>query len=147
MSTSHRVDRPHRGLLQSSPASSPEGKVASNKLKLSLLFGGGFSENSDSQSPGEEGPQLDHQSVPTPVLCPLVVPVPKVCDLEAQTDASKIGYGIWFEGFLHQGLWDSTTAPLPINVLETACTRASKLPSLLARQILAISLTSVANSE
>jgi hypothetical protein len=43
---------------------------------------------------------------------------PEVCDLEVQTDASKIGYGIWFQGYLRQGLWDSTTA-LHINVLET----------------------------
>jgi hypothetical protein len=34
-------------------------------------------------------------------------------------DASNLGFGIWFEGFLHQGLWDSTTARLHINVLET----------------------------
>jgi hypothetical protein len=34
-------------------------------------------------------------------------------------DRSNLGYGIWFEGFLHQGLWDSTTAHLHINVLET----------------------------
>jgi hypothetical protein len=34
-------------------------------------------------------------------------------------DASNQGFGIWFEGFLHQGKWDSTTAGLHINVLET----------------------------
>jgi hypothetical protein len=34
-------------------------------------------------------------------------------------DASNLGYCIWFKGFLHQGLWDSTTARLHINVLET----------------------------
>jgi hypothetical protein len=32
---------------------------------------------------------------------------------------SNLGFGIWFEGFHHQGLWDSTTACLHINVLET----------------------------
>jgi hypothetical protein len=59
----------------SSPASSPEGKVASNKLKLGVLFRVGSSEDCDTQFPGEEGPQLDHQSIPTPVLCPLVASV------------------------------------------------------------------------
>jgi hypothetical protein len=39
--------------------------------------------------------------------------------LEVQMDASKIGYSIWFQGFLHQGLWDSITVPLHVNVLET----------------------------
>jgi hypothetical protein len=34
-------------------------------------------------------------------------------------EASNLGYGIWFEGFHHQVLWDSTTARLHINVLET----------------------------
>jgi hypothetical protein len=60
VSTSDGADRPHRGLLQSSPASSSERKVASDKLKLSLLFRAGSSENSDFQSPGKEGPQMDH---------------------------------------------------------------------------------------
>jgi hypothetical protein len=77
MSTSDGADRPHRSLLQSSPASLSERKVASDKLKLSLLFVAGSSENSDSQSPDEEGPQMDHQSVPTSVLHPLVIPVPR----------------------------------------------------------------------
>jgi hypothetical protein len=71
------VDRPHSGFLQSSPTSSAERKVASDKSKLSLLFGIGSSENCDSLSLGEEGPQMDHQSVPTSVLRPLVVPVPR----------------------------------------------------------------------
>jgi hypothetical protein len=53
LSTSDGVDRPHRGLLQSSP-SLVERKVASNKSKHNLLFGSGSSENSDSLSPGEE---------------------------------------------------------------------------------------------
>jgi hypothetical protein len=43
----------------------------------------------------------------------------EACDLEVQTDASNEGFGIWFQGFLHQGRWDSTTAGLHINVLET----------------------------
>jgi hypothetical protein len=59
---------------------------------------------------------MDHQSVPTSVLRPMWFLSPEVCDLEVQTDASKLGYGIWF---LQQGLWDSTAARLPINVLET----------------------------
>jgi hypothetical protein len=117
--TSDGVDRPHRGLLQRSPSSLVEGKVASNKSKLSLLFGSRSSENSDSLSPGEEGPSVDHQSVPTSVLRPLWFQSPEVCDLEVQTDVSNLGYGIWFEGFLHQGLWYSTTAHLHINGLET----------------------------
>jgi hypothetical protein len=29
------------------------------------------------------------------------------------------GFGVWFQGFLHQGKWVSTTAGLHINVLET----------------------------
>jgi hypothetical protein len=94
--------------------------MASNKSKLSLLFGIGSSEISDSLSPGKEGPSVDHQSVPTSVLRPpLWFRSPEVCDLEVQTDASNLGYGIWFKGFLHQGLWDSTTVRLHINVLET----------------------------
>jgi hypothetical protein len=56
---------------------------------------------------------------PHQCFAPLWQLSPEVCDLEVQTDASKIGYGIWFQGSLHQGLWDSTTAPLHINVLET----------------------------
>jgi uncharacterized membrane protein len=47
---------------------------------------------------------------PHQCFAPLWLLSPEVCNLEVQTDASKIGYGIWFEGFLHQGLWDSTTA-------------------------------------
>jgi hypothetical protein len=43
----------------------------------------------------------------------------EACDLEVKTDASNLGFGIWFQGFLHQGTWDSTTAHLHINVLET----------------------------
>jgi hypothetical protein len=43
---------------------------------------------------------------------------PEACNLEVQTDASKISYGIWFQGSLHQGHWDSTTTHLHINVLE-----------------------------
>jgi hypothetical protein len=32
---------------------------------------------------------------------------------------SNEGFRVWFQGFLHQGRWDSTTAGLHINVLET----------------------------
>jgi hypothetical protein len=56
---------------------------------------------------------------PHPCFASLWFLFPEVCDLEVQTDASNLGYGIWFEGFLHQGLWDSTTACLHIIVLET----------------------------
>jgi hypothetical protein len=56
---------------------------------------------------------------PHQCFAPLWFLSPEVCDLEVQTDASNLGYGIWFEGFLYQGLWDSTTARLHINVLET----------------------------
>jgi hypothetical protein len=44
---------------------------------------------------------------------------PEDCDLEVQTNASKEGFGTWFEGHLHQGKWDAITAGLHINVLET----------------------------
>jgi hypothetical protein len=56
---------------------------------------------------------------PHQCFAPLWFLSPEVCDIEVQTDASKLGYGIWFEGFLHQCLWDSTAAHLHINVLET----------------------------
>jgi hypothetical protein len=52
-------------------------------------------------------------------FAPLWCLSPEACDLEVQTDASNLGFGIWFQGFLHQGKWDSTTAGLHINVLET----------------------------
>jgi hypothetical protein len=56
---------------------------------------------------------------PHQCFAPLWLLSPEVFNLEVQTDATKIGYVIWFQGFLHQGLWDSTTALLHINVLET----------------------------
>jgi hypothetical protein len=54
-------------------------------------------------------------------LCsaPLWHLTPEDCDLVIQTDASKGGFGIWFQGHLHQGKWDTITAGLHINVLET----------------------------
>jgi hypothetical protein len=52
-------------------------------------------------------------------FAPLWCLCPEACDLEVQTDASNEGFGVWFQGFLHQGRWDSTTAGLDINVLET----------------------------
>jgi hypothetical protein len=57
----------------------------------------------------------------TPLQCfaPLWNLSPEDCDLEVQTDASKIGYGIWFQGSLYQGHWDGTTTSLHINVLES----------------------------
>jgi hypothetical protein len=56
---------------------------------------------------------------PHQCFAPLWLLFPEVCDLEVQTDTSNLGYCIWFKGFLHQGLWDSTTVRLQINVLET----------------------------
>jgi hypothetical protein len=56
---------------------------------------------------------------PHQCFAPLWCLSPEACDLEVQTDASNLGFGIWFQGFLHQGLWDSTTVGLHINVLET----------------------------
>jgi hypothetical protein len=44
---------------------------------------------------------------------------PEDCDLEVRTDAFKEGYGIWYQGLLHQGKWDTITAGRHINVLET----------------------------
>jgi hypothetical protein len=43
---------------------------------------------------------------------------PESCAQEVQTDASKMDFGIWYQGLLHNGKWDSTTTPLHINVLE-----------------------------
>jgi hypothetical protein len=77
LSTSDGVDRPHRGLLQSSPSSSVERKVASNKSELDLLFRSRSSEDSDSLSTGQERSSVDHQSITISVLRPPVVPVPR----------------------------------------------------------------------
>jgi hypothetical protein len=44
---------------------------------------------------------------------------PEDCDLEVQTDTSKEGFGVWFQGLLLQGKWDSITDGRHINVLET----------------------------
>jgi hypothetical protein len=44
---------------------------------------------------------------------------PEDYNLEVQTDAAKEGFGIWYQGLLHQGKWDSITAGRHINVLET----------------------------
>jgi hypothetical protein len=38
------------------------------------------------------------------------------CTIEVQTDASDQGYGIWFEGQLHSGRWDSIDTLTHINV-------------------------------
>jgi hypothetical protein len=131
VSTSDGVDRPHRGLLQSSPISSAERKVASDKSKLSLLFGIGSIENSDSLSQARRDLQWIISLSPHHRFAPLSFLSPEVYNLEVQTDASNLGhsiwfegflhqgYGIWFEGLLHQGLWDSTAAGLHISVLET----------------------------
>jgi hypothetical protein len=67
LSPNYGADRSHRSLLQSSPSSSSQRQVAANKSELGVLFGVGSSEDSDTQ-----GPQLDHQSLPTPVLRPFV---------------------------------------------------------------------------
>jgi hypothetical protein len=39
---------------------------------------------------------------------PLWLLAAKHCAIEVQTDASDLGYGIWFEGRLHSGRWDNT---------------------------------------
>jgi hypothetical protein len=31
------------------------------------------------------------------------------CVIEVQTDASDLGYGVWFQGRLYSGEWDDTT--------------------------------------
>jgi hypothetical protein len=56
---------------------------------------------------------------PTQCVTTLWLLSPESCNLEVQTDVSDIGFGVWFQGFLHQGKWDSITADLHINVLET----------------------------
>jgi hypothetical protein len=38
------------------------------------------------------------------------------CAIEVQTDASDQGYGVWFEGHLHSGRWDSIDIRRHINV-------------------------------
>jgi hypothetical protein len=38
------------------------------------------------------------------------------CAIEVQTDASDQGFGIWFEGQLHSGRWDSIDTLTHINV-------------------------------
>jgi hypothetical protein len=93
LSTSDGVDRPHHGLLQSSASSSVEGKVASNKSKLCLLFGSGSSENSDSLFTGQERSSVDHQSITTSVLHPLVVPVPR--SLQPRGPNGRVKPRIW----------------------------------------------------
>jgi hypothetical protein len=85
---------------------------------------------------------MDHPSVSTSVLRLPVVFFPEVYDLEVQTDASKFGFGVWFVGSLHQGLWDSTDVGRHINVLETSASwlflafilpKSSKLCNILWR--------------
>jgi hypothetical protein len=93
--------------------------MTSNKSKLGLLFGSRSSENSDSLSQAKRDLQWIISLSPYQCFAPLWCLSPEACDLEVQMDASNLGYGIWFNGFLHQGLWDSTTAYLHINVLET----------------------------
>jgi hypothetical protein len=56
---------------------------------------------------------------PHQCFTPLWCLSPEACDLEVQTDASNEDFGVWFLVFLHQGRWESTTAGLHINVLET----------------------------
>jgi hypothetical protein len=57
----------------------------------------------------------------TPLQCftPLWNLSPEACDLDVQTDASKICYYIWFQGSLHQGHLDGTTTHFHIDVLES----------------------------
>jgi hypothetical protein len=37
------------------------------------------------------------------------------CAIEVQTDASDLGYGVWFQGRLYSGEWDDTTILTHIN--------------------------------
>jgi hypothetical protein len=43
---------------------------------------------------------------------------PESCNLEVETDASDVGYGIWFQGLLTNGPWDSICMMTHINVKE-----------------------------
>ena len=56
----------------------------------------------------------------TPPQCsaPLWPLTPEDCELEIHTDASDDGFGIWFQGQLHQGTWDSQMSMEHINVKE-----------------------------
>jgi hypothetical protein len=56
---------------------------------------------------------------PTQCFAPLWLLSPEACNLEVQTDALDVGFGVWFQGFLHQGKWNSITAGRHINVKET----------------------------
>jgi hypothetical protein len=38
------------------------------------------------------------------------------CSIEVQTDASNLGFGVWFQGQLHRGRWDSIDTLTHINV-------------------------------
>jgi hypothetical protein len=94
LSPNPRSDRPHCSFLQGGSASSPQRQVAANKSKLSVLFGDRSSEDSDPQSPGEERPQLDHQSHPTLVLLPLVESVSR--RLGPRGPDERIQNRLWF---------------------------------------------------
>jgi hypothetical protein len=119
LSTSDGADRPHRGLLQSSPSSSPERKMAANDPIVV------YSSEADLQKTVTLCPQAkrDLQWIislsPHQCFAPLWCLSPEACNLEVQTEASNEGFGVWFQGFLHQGKWVSTIAGLHINVLET----------------------------
>jgi hypothetical protein len=62
---------------------------------------------------------MDRRPVTNSVFAPLWLLFPEACNLKVQTDTSNVGFGVWFQGFLHQGRWDSITAGSHINVLET----------------------------
>jgi hypothetical protein len=47
---------------------------------------------------------------------PLWPPKAEDCAIEVQTDTSDQEYGIWFEGHLHSGRWDSINTLRHINV-------------------------------
>jgi hypothetical protein len=51
---------------------------------------------------------------------PLWPPTAEDCAIEVETDASDLGFGIWFEGQLHSGRWDSIDTLTHINVKKVA---------------------------
>jgi hypothetical protein len=114
------TDRPYCSLLQGSSASSPQRQVVANKSV--------YSSEKDFQKTVILSPKARRDLswiislTPLQFFAPLWNLSPEACDLEVQTDASKIGYGIWFQGSLHQGHWDGTTTHLHINVLESTAT-------------------------
>jgi hypothetical protein len=84
----------------------------------------------------------------TQCIAPLWHLSPEDCDLEVQTDASKERFGVWFQGYLHQGRWDSILAFIlpkssrPCNILwrvdnTTALAYFKKKGGTISPQVLA----------